>query len=560
MHSMRSTKTDATHFDYVIVGAGMAGCLLANRLSADGRSTVCLLEAGPVDRHPYLHIPAGFIKILFNPNYTWQFETDPVASAADRKYRIPQGRTLGGTSAINGFVYCRGQPEDYDAWAQAGNAGWGYRDVLPFFRKTERRIGEGDPYYRGRDGLLPITDTDLRHPLCEAFIDSAEDLGIPRNPDYNGGRQEGAGYYQRWIHRGWRISAARAFLDPARKRRNLEIRTGCTATAIMLDNDRATAVRYRNGRSEAVIHARREIVLCAGALNSPRLLQLSGIGRPAALQAAGIQPVRNLPGVGENLSDHYMIRLAARTRNVQTFNEIARGWRLGTQAWRWMWGRPSVMAVSPSLAYAFCRSAKGSQRPDLQLMFTPASYRGSVPGQLDSFPGMTLGFYQLRPTSVGQVRVVSPDPSAPPAIQPNYLSTSEDRDAVVRGVKLVRELLRTGALGKHFDGEVTPGAGVRSDDEILDFASRHGNTGYHPLGTCKMGPRSDPMAVVDDQLRVHGIGSLRVVDASAMPAMVSGNPGATVMMIAERAAEFIRADAHGGPPMAVRRDRAESGL
>ncbi len=544
----------AETFDYVIVGAGAAGAILAHRLSADGRTTVCLLEAGPSDWRPFIHLPAGFIKVAFNPALTWPFSTEPTASTHGRRIPIPQGRTLGGSTSVNGLVYNRGQRADFDRWAEIGNRGWSYDEVLPYFKRSECRIGPGDDRYRGRGGEMANTDMDWFHPICEAFIDGAGKLGMPRHPDYNGATQTGVGYFQRNIRRGWRVSTADAFLKPARSRRNLAVRTGTQATAVLFDGTRAVGVRCLRGRDPATareIGARREVILCCGTINTPKLLQLSGVGPGGLLAAAGIPLRHDLPGVGENLRDHYSVRVVARVKGSVTINELATGWRLGGQIARWLLGRPSILAVSPSLVHWFWRSREGLDAPDLQGVFTPASYREGYVGLLDGYPGMTCGVWQHRPESVGFVRARSADPFEDPVIQPNYLADPRDREVLLGGLRIARQLLRLPELAPYFDGETLPGPEVQSDDEIMDFAHRFGVSSYHVMGTARMGPAGDAAAVVDDQLRVHGLQSLRVADASVMPFMPSANICAAVMMVAEKAADLISgrpAPAPGSPP------------
>ena len=528
-------------FDYVVVGAGAAGSLLSHRLTEEAGATVCLLEAGPPDNHPFIHIPAGFIKIGYNPRYTWQFMTEPGEGTAGRPIRMMQGRTLGGSSAINGFNYTRGQPADYDAWAGQGNPGWSYAEVLPYFKRTERRVGPSDPRYRGLQGLLPITNSDWSHPLCDAFIEGAVGLGIPRNPDYNGETQAGVGYYQRWIHNGRRISSARAFLRPAMKRSNLEVRTNAQAVAVLFEGKRAVGVRYARGPGQPMheVRARREVILCAGATNTPKLLQLSGIGSRKLLGELGIPVVHELAGVGENCRDHYIIRSTVRLKNVQTLNSAARGVRLLGEIARWIAGRPSLIAISPAVGYTFWKSREALLRPDLQFSFSPGSYAPGMLGKLNDFPGVTLGCYQLRPHSTGYVRARSADPFAHPVIQPNYLSDERDQQVAIDGVRLTRLLLHTPQLMTHWDCDELPPATAASDSELLQFARAYGGTAWHPAGTCRMGPPTAPDSVVDSELRVIGVQGLRVADASIMPMITSGNTGAPTMMIAEKAADMI---------------------
>ncbi len=530
-------------FDYIIVGAGSAGSVLASRLSEDPACRVAVLEAGPSDWHPYIHIPAGFIKTFYDKRVNWLYDMEPSEWTGGRRILAPRGKTLGGSSSINGHVYNRGQRGDYDTWAQYGNRGWGYADVLPYFKRLERRIGDGDDTYRGRDGALTVTDIDYRHPLCEAFIQGCVEAGIPRNPDYNGRIQEGVSYAQRTIHKGRRVSAARAFLHPAMKRSNLDVRTGVHVTGIELDGRRATGITYRKGERNGAQHtlrAAREVILCGGTYNSPVILQISGIGPPEVLSNLGIEVRHALAGVGENLKDHYAPRFAARVKNIETINERTRGLKLASEVARWALQRKGILALSPTLVYGFWHSGETAESSDVQFTFTPASYMEGVQGQLEREPGMTVASWQQRPESRGTVRARSADPFDAPIINPNYLAEEIDRRVLLGAMKLARGLLQSRPLAPYFEREDFPGPNVQSDDELLGAAKERGTTTFHPAGTCRMGPASDPLAVVDDQLRVRGIEGLRVVDASIMPTMLSANLNAATMMLADKASDLIR--------------------
>jgi len=528
-------------YDYLIIGSGAAGSILANRLSASGEFSVCLLEAGPRDLHPFIHVPAGFIKMIFNPAYTWQFKTEPNPQTLDREIPVPQGRVMGGSTSINGLIHNRGQSEDFDHWAALGNPGWDYASVLPYFKRTENRITPTDGSYRGHQGLLAVTDTDWTHPISDAFINGAVGLGIPRNEDYNGQRQEGVGYFQRTIHKGRRVSAAQAFIRPARHRKNLHIKTSAQVTRILFDGKTAVGVEYALGKGRQVhsVGARREVILSAGAVNTPKLLQLSGVGDPELLRELNIPLVHELPGVGQHLKDHYSVRIVTRVKNSHTLNELARGPRLLGQIFNWVLRRPSILALSPSLAFVFWKTDEALAKADLQGVFTPASYKEGYVGMLDNYPGMTCGIWQHRPISSGHVRIHSKDPFASPIVQPNYLHDAQDRDALVKGIRLARRLLATRELSEYMDGEALPGDSVQSDEELLAFARRLGVSSYHLNGTAKMGPAVDPMAVVDSELRAHGLEHLRIVDSSVMPEIPSANICAATLMIAEKASDLI---------------------
>lgn len=532
----------ADNFDYIIVGAGSAGCVLANRLTENGRYTVCVLEAGPRDWNPFIHIPAGFMKTLVNPKINWMYETTATEWTANRVIAVPRGKTLGGSSSINGHVYNRGQKMDFDTWSQKGNKGWGYADVLPYFKKCEQKIGAGDEIYRGKDGNLKINDLDWRDPLCDAFIQGANSIGIPSNTDYNGAKQEGVSYVQRTTHKRLRVSAAKAFLNPAKSRSNLTIITNALATKIMLDGKRAVGVLYKKGGKDAhtlELKANKEVILSGGAINSPQLLQLSGIGPSELLKTHGIEVQHELPGVGLNLRDHYAPRFTARAKNITTINEKARGPRLWGEVAKYFLGAKSIVTLSPTLVYCFWHSNESVKNHDLQLTFTPASYKEGVQSQLDDQPGFTIASWQQRPESLGFVKIRSNNPFEAPVIQPNYLEAEEDRKVLIAGMRLARRLMRTEPLAPYFEFEQYPGDHIQTDDELLQIARERGTTTFHVMGSCRMGPSSDATSVVDEKLRVRGIDNLRVVDASIMPTMLSANLNAGAMMIGEKGADMI---------------------
>ena len=534
-------------FDYVIVGAGSAGSVLASRLSEDENVTVCVLEAGPWDWHPFIHIPAGFMYTLVNPKVNWLYKSEPSEWTGGRAIAAPRGKTLGGSSSINGHSYNRGQRLDFDGWAQRGNHGWGYSDVLPYFRRSERRMAPdavvGDDTFRGKEGNLPINDLDWRDPICEAFIEGAQQLGIPRNRDYNGAQQAGVSYVQRIVQNGRRVSAARGYLKPAMKRSNLTVRTHAHATSIVLEGKRAAGIRYNKGGRDGTpteVRAAKEVILCGGAVNSPQLLQVSGIGPAPLLGELGIAVKHELRGVGENLRDHYAPRFVARVKNAETINELSHGLKLVGEVLKYAVTRKGILSLNPTLVYVFWKSDERVDNYDLQLTFTPASYKEGVQSKLDDFPGMTIASWQQRPDSIGWVRAKSADPFTAPLIQPNYLAAESDRQVLLAGMKLARRLLHSPALSKYYDREEFPGPQAQSDEDLMTAAKQRGTTTFHLMGTCRMAPDSDPTAVVDDQLRVRGLEALRVVDASIMPTMPSANLNASVLMIAEKAADMIR--------------------
>ncbi|MBT6276545.1 MAG: choline dehydrogenase [Chromatiales bacterium] len=526
-------------YDYIIVGAGSAGCVLAHRLSEDPNVRVALLEAGGKDFMPWIHIPAGFLKTLVHPKVNWLYETDPEPGTDNRPIPIPRGKVLGGSSSINGMLYIRGHHRDYDIWSQLGNRGWSFEDVLPYFRRSENQ-SRGEDEYHGVGGPLHVSDQVEHHEICDAVLDAAESVGIPRNDDVNGARQEGFGYVQLTVKNGLRQSTAAAFLDPVRGRKNLDIYTNAHARHLNWEGKRCVGITYQRGDTVASLQAHREVLVSAGAINSPQLLEVSGVGDAQRLTSLGIDVVHALPGVGENLQDHYIARLTYRVKDSLTYNERARGPRLLAEVARYLTQRKGALALSVANLTGFAFVREGVETPDVQYFMTPASFSPTRERALENLPGMTLGACQLRPESRGSIHLKSSDPMAAPAIRPNFLDAQVDRDTMVGSVMLGRKIMEAAPLNRFRDAETAPGAEVQSYDECLDYIRRTGATVYHPVGTCKMG--DDPLAVVDDRLRVHGVQGLRVVDASIMPTLVSGNTNAPTIMIAEKAADMVRED------------------
>jgi choline dehydrogenase len=530
--------SDGPRFDYIVVGAGAAGCVLADRLTAPGRHRVLILEAGGTDKKLWIRIPAGFTRTIFDRSVGWAYTYDPADATGGRDIPCPRGRVLGGSSSINGHLYVRGQREDYDGWAASGATGWSWADVLPYFIRAERRRG-GDRAVRGRDGPLHVTDPDMRHRLCERFLAALRAQGVPDNTDYNSGDQAGCGYYQYLIRHGRRWSASDAYLRPAIERPNLSVRVEAQVTKILFDGRRAVGVECRYGDRLATFRADREVILSAGAINTPQLLQLSGIGDPELLRRHGIAPLHASPHVGEGLADHYAVRIAARVRGIASLNERAHGARLVLEVAKYALARRGLLASAVAHAYGFVRSTPDAARPDLQLLFTPASYERGRVGQagIERLPGLTCGVTQLRPASRGYVRIASADPLTPPVIQPRFLAEEADRLALLRGVRFVRRVFSTSPLADCLETETWPGTACDDDEAILEFIRSTGSTVYHPVGSCRMGADTD--APVAPDLRVRGVDGLRVVDASVMPAMVSGNTYAATIMIAEKGSDAI---------------------
>lgn len=530
---------DTQTYDYVVVGGGSSGAIVAARLSERTGTSVALLEAGPKDTNPYIRVPAGFMKIIFDPGMIWGYQTEPGPGIDGRVLPVLQGRVLGGSASINGMVWVRGQREDFDGWAARGNPGWSYSDVLPLFRRLENRIGGGDSQYRGSHGRLPISDLRWKNDLVDAFGQAAQDIGIPVAEDYNGEDQTGVFTYQYNIDRGTRYSSARAYLRDAGKRTNLDVLTETVVTGLELAGRRATGVRVKSGGGERVIKARREVILCAGAVNSPRLLQLSGIGPSAVLSQAGVPVVHELAGVGENYMDHFTPRLTYRAKNATSLNMLAKPPRLWAEVLKWALDKPSILGMGVIQGGAFWKTREDLDRPNFVITFTPGTFKLGFLGRLDDFPGMTTGVWQLRPESRGHIRIRSADPDQHPLIQPNFLTHERDQETVVEALRIARRLMDQPAIKALTVEETMPGPGAQSDAELLAYSRSQGLCGYHVSGTARMGQSSDPGAVVGADLKVHGIERLRIADASIMPEIVSGNTNATTMMIAEKAAELI---------------------
>ncbi|NTZ87748.1 choline dehydrogenase [Burkholderia metallica] len=530
-------------FDYVVVGAGSAGCVLANRLSDGGRHTVCLLEAGPADRYMWIHVPIGYGKTMFHPVYNWGFHTDPDPNMHNRRLYWPRGRTLGGCSSINGLIYVRGQQQDYDHWAALGNRGWSWRECLPYFRRLEHNtLGEGPT--RGTGGPLWASAIRQRHELVDAFVAASNRLGVRTVDDFNTGDQEGVGYYQLTTRNGLRCSTAVAYLKPARGRPNLHIETDAQALKVLFDGAQASGVRYVQHGKVHEVRALREVILAAGALQSPQLLQVSGVGPSSLLDRHGIAVVADRKGVGENLQDHLQVRLIYEVTKPITTNDELHSWvgraKMGLQ---WALFRGGPLAIGINQGGMFCRALPDeSATPDIQFHFSTLS-ADSAGGSVHPFPGCTYSICQLRPESRGTVRIRTDDARDAPSIQPNYLDTERDRRTTVAGVRFARRVAAAEPMAPLMKREVRPGAHAQTDDELLEFCREYGQTIFHPSGTAKMGVASDPLAVVDERLRVYGTRGLRVVDCSIMPTLVSGNTNVPIVMVAEKASDMILEDA-----------------
>ena len=529
-------------YDYIIVGAGSAGCALAYRLSREASRRVLLLEAGGKDSFPMIHIPLGFAFMMKNPKVNWCYETEAEPNMHNRKISWPRGKVLGGTSCINGMVYIRGQKEDYDAWADLGNDGWSYDELLPYFKRSEHKA-EGPSEYHGYGGPLWVESVspDEKLELADMFVQAAVQTGLPFNEDFNGASQEGAGDYQRNIRNGRRQSSARTFLKACEHRPNLTIMTGALSEKILFEEQRAVGIQYsRNGVSEQAF-ASGEVILCGGVINSPQLLELSGIGQQERLENLGIEVRKHLPGVGENLQDHLTINIQQGIDNIPTFFDETRPLHLLGNLFKYFTKGKGLLAHPAAQVGVFFRTSDDVATPDAQIHFAPAASEPDKNGNLKTKPGTTATVCHLRPESRGSVHITSSDPGNYPSIRANYLDTENDRKAMVAAFKRVREIFQAPALQKHLGKEFLPGSQVQSDEDILAFIRSDAESVYHPVGTCKMG--NDTNAVVDSRLRVHGIEGLRIADASIMPNIVSGNTHAPAVMIAEKCADMLLQDA-----------------
>jgi choline dehydrogenase len=533
-------NTSDQSYNYIVVGAGSAGCVLANRLSQDPQTQVLLLEAGGRDLNPWIHIPVGYFKTMHNPKTDWCYVTEPDEGIAGRQLQWPRGKVLGGSSSLNGLLYVRGQRQDYDRWAALGNSGWSYDEVLPYFKKSEDQERGADAYH-GVGGPLKVSDLRLRRPIADYFIQAATEIGIPPNDDCNGAIQEGVSYFQQTAQKGFRWSTAKGFLRPAKKRANLHVQTHAQITRVLFEGNKAVGVEYAKGGRLQQVRAHAEVILSAGAIGSPQILQCSGVGPGALLNDVGVPLVHDLPGVGQNLQDHLQIRLVFKT-SQRTLNDEVNS--LLKQAWvgiQYAFNRTGPLTLAASQVAIFTKSDPAVERPDIQFHMQPLS--ADKPGDgAHKFSAFTASVCQLRPHSRGHLEIQSKDPLQYPAIHPNYLSDERDHKVAIGGIKVARRIAQAPSLAPHILSEFVPGTQYQTDDELLEAARLHSQTIYHPVGTCKMG--NDEMAVVDDRLRVHGVERLRVVDASIMPEIVSGNTNAPTIMIAEKASDMIVEDAH----------------
>lgn len=544
-----------SEYDYIIVGAGSAGCVLANRLSASGEHRVLLIEAGEDDRWMWIRIPAGIAHILTGERAIWRFETQPDEKVGGRRIFWPRGRALGGSSAVNGMIWVRGDPLELDNWELLGNPGWGSSDILPYLKRMES-FAQGDPRYRGHHGPMHITRYLDRDPLSQGFIQGAQQAGVPAVEDYNGPRFEGVSYLQYNTRRGWRRHAGDNYLRPAMSRPNLSVETGALVQRVLVEGRHAAGLIYRKGGEEITVRSRSEVLLCAGAVQSPQLLELSGIGSSEVLKRAGVEVVHHLPGVGENLRDHLHVRLGFETNLNITLNTILRNPLLKAKMGaRWLFLGRGLMTTSSATSMAIARSSPDLPRPDIkmqlhQLSMATSHYGGHARARsiaermgLDPYPGFSIGCYCLRPESQGSVHIRRPEAGEPPEIRANYLAAEHDIRTIVAGMRMIRKIAAQPALAQYIVRETRPGPIAANDEALLDHARATGQTSYHPIGTCRMG--QDERAVVDAKLRVHGIEGLRVCDASIMPTMVASNTNAPSIMIGEKASDLVLANVRG---------------
>ncbi len=527
-------------WDYIIVGAGSAGCVLANRLTADGRKRVLLLEAGGTDRYIWVHIPVGYFKTMHNPRTDWMFKTEPCPGLGGRRLDWPRGKVLGGSSSINGLLYIRGHASDFNHWRQLGCSGWSYDDVLPYFKRAEDQERGADDLH-GTGGPLGVANMRIEREICARFIDAAEDVGVPRNDDFNGAAQDGAGYFQLTTRKGLRCSTAVAYLRPAKRRGNLEVVTQAHTTRIIVEKGQAVGVFYAQGSQEKVARARGEVILSSGAIGSPQILMLSGIGPAQHLKGEGVEVRCASPGVGKNLQDHLQVRVVFKLNRPISVNDEVRSLTGRAMAGiQFMFTRRGPLAMGASQACAFVRTRPGLEAPDIQYHVQPLS-TDKLGAGLHAFSGVTMSTCQLRPESRGEIRLKSTNPFDAPAIHPNYLSTEMDRTTQVAGMRFSRKIASARPMAEVIESEYAPGPHAQTDEELLNAVRQTSQTIYHPVGTCKMG--NDAASVVDDRLRVRGVARLRVVDASIMPTLTSGNTNAPTIMIAERASDLIIEDA-----------------